>query len=164
MASITLQGNPFNTVGDLPEVGAVAPDSKLTKGDLSEMALADLRGKRVILNIFPSIDTPTCATSVRAFNEKAAALDNVAVVCASKDLPFALGRFCGAEGITNVETASAFRSDFGDTYGITIADGPLAGLLARCVVVMDETGTILHTELVSEVAEEPNYEAALKVL
>lgn len=164
MAHTALGGNPVNTVGDLPEVGSSAPQFTLTKGDLGNLTNADLSGQRVILNIFPSVDTPTCANSVRKFNELASSLDNTAVVCVSADLPFAQGRFCGAEGLSNVTTASTFRSDFGGDYGVTLADSVLAGLLARAIVVVDESGTVVHTELVSEIANEPNYDAALAAL
>jgi thiol peroxidase len=159
-----LKGNPFETVGTLPAVGSVAPEFNLSAGDLSDLTSASLAGKRVVLNIFPSIDTPTCATSVRKFNEQAASLDNVAVVCVSADLPFALGRFCGAEGIDNVKVGSAFRSSFGDDYGVNFATGPLTKLLSRSVVVLDTDGKVLHTEQVAETADEPNYSAALAVL
>ena len=164
MAHTTLGGNPVNTVGDLPSVGSVAPAFTLTKANLSDLTAADLAGQRVVLNIFPSVDTATCATSVRRFNELAGSLDNTTVVCVSADLPFAQGRFCGAEGLTNVTTASSFRSSFGGDYGVTLADSALAGLLARAVVVLDESGTVLHTELVSEIAIEPNYDAAIAAL
>jgi thiol peroxidase len=164
MATVTLKGNPFNTNGNLPGKGSKAPAFKLVKTDLSEVSSADLAGKRIVLNIFPSIDTPTCATSVRTFNAQASALANTVVVCASQDLPFALGRFCGAEGLTNVIPASAFRSNFASDFGVKMVDGPLAGLTARAVVVLDTDGSVLHTELVSEVAHEPNYDAALKAL
>jgi thiol peroxidase len=164
MATVTLKGNPFNTNGSLPATGSQTPDFKLVKTDLSEVSASDLKGKRVVLNIFPSVDTPTCATSVRTFNAEASKLDNTVVVCASQDLPFALARFCGAEGLDKVIPASAFRSNFASDYGVKLVDGPLAGLTARAVVVVDTDGKVLHTELVSEVAHEPNYEAALKVL
>jgi len=164
MATTALGGNPVHTVGDLPSVGAPSPSFTLTKGDLSDVTPADLVGKRVVLNIFPSIDTPTCATSVRKFNEIAAGLDNTVVLCVSADLPFAQGRFCGAEGITNVVTASTFRSDFGTAFGLTLADGRLAGLLARSVVVLDEHGTVVHSQLVPEIAQEPDYDAAIAAL
>jgi thiol peroxidase len=164
MATTALGGNPVHTVGDLPSVGAPSPSFTLTKGDLSDVTPADLAGKRVVLNIFPSIDTPTCATSVRRFNEIAAGLDNTVVLCVSADLPFAQGRFCGAEGITNVVTASTFRSDFGTAYGLTLADGRLAGLLARSVVVLDEHGTVVYSQLVPEIAQEPDYDAAIASL
>lgn len=164
MATVTLKGNPFNTNGDLPAVGSKAPTFSLVKTDLSEVSNASLAGKRVVLNIFPSVDTPTCAQSVRTFNAQASALENTVVVCASQDLPFALARFCGAEGLANVVPASAFRSDFAADYGVKLVDGPLTGLTARAVVVLDTDGKVLHTELVSEVAHEPNYDAALKAL
>lgn len=164
MATVTLQGNPFETVGELPEVGSQAPAYTLVQGDLSELTSESLAGKRVILNIFPSIDTPTCATSVRTFNQKAAALDNTVVICVAADLPFAMSRFCGAEGIANVKIGSTFRSTFGNDYGVNFSTGPLAGLLSRAVVVIDGNGKVLHTEQVGEIADEPNYEAALAVL
>lgn len=164
MATVTLKGNPFNTNGNLPATGSQAPQFKLVKTDLSEITSDELKGKRVVLNIFPSVDTPTCATSVRTFNTEASKLDNTIVICASQDLPFALARFCGAEGLDKVIPASAFRSDFATDYGVKLVEGPLAGLTARAVVVYDTDGKVLHTELVSEVANEPNYEAALKVL
>ena len=164
MATVTLKGNPIETVGSLPAVGSAAPDFTLVKNDLSEIRLADYKGKKLVLNIFPSIDTGTCAMSVRTFNEKAASLGNAAVLCVSKDLPFALGRFCGAEGINNVATASAFRSPFGEDYGLTFTSGPLTGLLSRAVVIIDEEGKVAYTEQVSETAHEPDYEAALAVL
>ena len=163
MAQTALGGNPVNTVGDLPEVGST-PSFTLTKGDLSDVTPADLAGKKVVLNIFPSIDTPTCATSVRKFNARAASLDNTVVLCVSADLPFAQGRFCGAEGIANVQTASSFRTSFGQDLGVALADGKLAGLLARAVVVLDESGTVTYTELVPEIAQEPDYDAAIAAL
>jgi thioredoxin-dependent peroxiredoxin len=165
MAKVTLGGNPVNTAGDLPAVGNALPAFTLTGGDLSDVTSASLAGKNVILNIFPSIDTPTCQSSVREFNKRAAALENTVVLCIAADLPFAMGRFCGAEGIENVSTASTFRSySFGQTYGVALADGKLAGLMARAVVVADATGKIVHTELVSEIAHEPSYDAALDAL
>lgn len=164
MATVTLKGNPFNTNGNLPATGSKAPGFNLVKTDLSEVSGESLAGKRVVLNIFPSVDTPTCAQSVRTFNAQASSLDNTVVVCASQDLPFALARFCGAEGLSNVIPASAFRSDFAVNYGVKMVDGPLAGLTARAVVVLDTDGKVLHTELVSEIANEPNYDAALKAL
>ncbi len=164
MATTALGGNPVHTVGDLPSVGAPSPSFAITKGDLSEVTPADFAGKRVVLNIFPSIDTATCATSVRKFNELASGLDNTVVLCVSADLPFAQGRFCGAEGLSNVVTASTFRSDFGTAYGVTLADGKLAGLLARSVVVLDEHGTVVHSQLVPEIAQEPDYDAAIESL
>ncbi len=163
MAQTALGGNPVNTVGDLPAVGS-SPSFTLTKGDLSDVTPADYAGQRVILNIFPSIDTPTCAQSTRTFNERASSLDNTTVVCVSADLPFALGRFCGAEGLSDVQVASTFRSDFGNDFGVKLADGKLAGLLARAVVVLDESGTVTYTELVPEIAQEPNYDAAIAAL
>lgn len=165
MAQTALRGNPVQTSGDLPAVGAQAPEFSLTGGDLGPVSSSDFSGQRVVLNIFPSIDTPTCAASVRTFNERAASMDNTAVLCVSADLPFAHGRFCGAEGIENVKTASTFRSsDFADSYGVGMVDGPLAGLTARAVVVLDTDGTVLHNELVSEIADEPNYDAAISSL
>jgi len=136
----------------------------LTKGDLSQVGIEDYSGKRVVLNIFPSIDTPTCAASVRRFNELASSLDNTVVLNVSADLPFAQGRFCGSEGLSNVENASTFRSDFGQAYGVTLADGRLAGLMARSVVVVDENGTVTHTQLVPEIAQEPDYDSAIAAL
>ncbi|MDO5287172.1 MAG: thiol peroxidase [Actinomycetia bacterium] len=164
MATVTLRGNPVTTYGELPAVGSQAPDATLLTSDLEERTISSLRGKRVVLNIFPSIDTGVCATSVRRFNEHAAKLENTRVVCVSVDLPFALGRFCGAEGIDNVGTVSAFRSDFGTTYGVTITDSPMRGLLTRAVVVINEEGTVVHTELVPEIGQEPDYQAALAAL
>ena len=164
MATVTLKGNPFNTNGTLPASGTSAPNFNLVKTDLSEVSTSSLAGKRIVLNIFPSVDTPTCAQSVRTFNAQASALDNTVVVCASHDLPFALARFCGAEGLNNVIPASAFRSNFAADFGVKMVDGPLAGLTARAVVVLGTDGKVLHTELVSEIANEPNYDAALKAL
>lgn len=164
MSTVTLQGNPIETVGELPAVGTKAADFKLVKTDLSEAGLSDYAGSRLILNIFPSVDTGTCATSVRTFNSKAAGLDNTKVLCVSADLPFALGRFCGAEGIENVDTASSFRSAFGADYGVSFATGPLTGLLSRAIVVIDEIGTVLYTQQVAETVDEPDYDAALAAL
>ncbi len=164
MATTALGGNPVHTVGELPAVGSTAPEFTLTGADLSDVTKSGLAGKRVILNIFPSIDTPTCAASVRQFNARAAELDNTVVVCVAADLPFAMGRFCGAEGLTNVQTASTFRSDFGETYGVKLVDGKLAGLMARAVVVLDENGTVVHSQLVPEIANEPDYDAAIAAL
>jgi thioredoxin-dependent peroxiredoxin len=163
MAQITLRGNPINTVGDLPAVGAPAPAFTLTGTDLGAVSSEQYSGKPVLLNIFPSVDTPVCATSVRTFNERAAA-SGVSVLCVSHDLPFAQNRFCGAEGIENVKTASAFRDSFGQDYGITITDGPMAGLLGRAVVVIGADGNVSYAELVPEIAQEPNYDAALAAL
>ena len=165
MASITLKGNPVSTVGELPAVGSSAPSFSGLKTDLSECTLADLAGKKVVLNVFPSIDTGVCAASTRHFNEAAGSLENTVVVCVSVDLPFALGRFCGAEGLENVIPLSVFRNpEFGSGYGVTITDGPLAQLLSRAVVVIDESGKVIYTEQVPEITQEPNYEAALKAL
>ena len=164
MATTKLGGNPVNTSGSLPATNSPVPSFTLVKDDLGELTANDLRGKRVVLNIFPSVDTPTCAKSVRKFNELAAAMNNTVVVCVSADLPFAQKRFCGAEGITNVQNASSFRTDFGKVFGLNIVDGVLKGLLARAVVVLDESGKVKHTELVSEIANEPNYDAALAAL
>lgn len=163
MAQITLRGNPINTVGELPAVGAPAPTFQLTGSDLGAVGSEQFHGKPVLLNIFPSVDTPVCATSVRTFNERAAA-GGLSVLCVSNDLPFAQARFCGAEGIENVKSASAFRDSFGKDYGVTIADGPFAGLLARAVVVIGADGNVAYSELVPEIAEEPNYDAALSAL
>lgn len=165
MASITLKGNPVNTVGELPAAGSAAPAFSALKTDLSECSLADLAGKKVILNIFPSIDTGVCAASTRRFNQEAGSLDNTVVLCVSLDLPFALGRFCGAEGLEDVVAVSVFRNpEFGSGYGVTIADGALAGLLSRAVVVIDESGNVIYAEQVPEITEEPDYEAALAAL
>ena len=165
MSSITLGGNPVNTSGELPKIGTQLADFKLVKNDLSIATLADFAGKKVVFNIFPSIDTGTCAASVRKFNETAANLTNTVVLCVSRDLPFAQKRFCGAEGIENVVNLSDFKDgSFGKTNGLEIIDGVLAGLHSRAVIVIDEKGTILHTEQVNEIADEPNYEAALAVL
>ena len=165
MAKITLKGNPVTTVGDLPKVGTAAPGFALVKQDLSIAALKDFAGKRVVLNIFPSIDTPTCAVSVRKFNQEAGKLADTVVLCISKDLPFAQKRFCGAEGLEKVMTLSDFRgTSFGKDYGVTIADGALNGLFARAVVVIDKTGKVAHTELVGEIANEPNYQKALAAI
>lgn len=165
MAEITLRGNPIHTNGDLPSVGSAAPDFVLTKSDWSPVSKSDLSGQRVVLNIFPSIDTPTCQQSVRTFNERAAALDNTTVVCVSADLPPASARFCGAEGIENVVTGSTFRSpDVLAAFGVQMTDGVLAALAARSVVVLDTDGSVLHTELVPEIAQEPDYDAAIAAL
>ena len=165
MASITLKGNPINTVGDLPAAGSEAPGFTAVKTDLSECSLSGLSGKKVVLNIFPSIDTGVCAASTHRFNQEAGSLDNTVVLCVSADLPFALGRFCGAEGLEDVTPVSVFRNpEFGNGYGVSITDGPLAGLLSRAVVVIDEAGKVVYTEQVPEIAQEPNYEAALAAL
>jgi thiol peroxidase len=163
MTQITLRGNPINTVGELPAVGSSAPGFALTGTDLGVVDNEQFRDKAVLLNIFPSVDTPVCATSVRTFNKRAAD-SGVSVLCVSKDLPFAQNRFCGAEGIENVKTASAFRDSFGEDYGVTITDGPMAGLLARAVVVIGADGKVAYAELVPEIAQEPDYDAALTAL
>jgi thiol peroxidase len=163
-STVTLGGNPVSTSGKLPKKGAAAPAFTLTTGTLQEISNKDFRGKRVILNIFPSIDTPTCATSTRTFNALASSLNNTEVYCVSADLPFAQGRFCGTEGLANVKTASSFRSNFGKAFGVNLTNGVLKGILARAVVVLDEKGKVLHSELVSEIANEPNYEAAINSL
>ena len=165
MAEITFKGMPVHTNGVLPKIGAMAPNFRGVKSDFSELSLSDLKGKRVVLNVFPSLDTPVCANSVRRFNKEAASLPNTVVLAVSKDLPFAHGRFCTTEGIAHVITLSAFRcSCFEDGYGMLMTDGPLKGLLARGVIIVDETGKVIYEELVSEVVNEPNYEAALAVL
>ena len=165
MATITLGGNPIHTSGELPKVGSKAPDFQLVKTDLSVTSLLDFEGSRLVLNIFPSIDTGVCATSVRTFNQKASALVNTKVLCISRDLPFAQKRFCGAEGIENVENLSDFKTgSFGENYGLTITDGPLAGLHSRVVIVVNENGIITYAEQVPEIAQEPDYEKALAVL
>ena len=165
MAQITLQGNPINTNGNLPKIGEKAPDFNLVATDLSKKQLVDFAGKKVVLNIFPSIDTGTCATSVRTFNKEAANIENTIVINVSRDLPFAQSRFCGAEGIENVINLSDFATGaFGKDYGLEIIDGPLAGLHSRCVVVINEEGTVLYTEQVTEIVDEPNYKNALNSL
>ena len=165
MAQITLKGNAINTSGTLPTTGEAAKDFHLVAVDLSTKTLSDYKGKKIILNIFPSVDTGTCAASVRNFNKTASTLDNTLVLCISRDLPFAQKRFCGAEGLENVVMLSDFKTgQFGKEYGLEIVDGPLAGLSSRCVVIIDETGRIIYTEQVSETTEEPNYELALASL
>jgi len=165
MAQITLKGNPVNTTGELPKVGSQTPDFKLVKDDLSEKTLADYKGHKLVLNIFPSLDTGTCAASVRRFNAEASKLENTKVLCISRDLPFAQARFCGAEGLENVENLSDFRyRTFGQDYGVEIVDGPLAGLESRAVVVVDENGKVVYTEQVPEIVDEPDYEKALAAL
>ena len=165
MVQFKLKGNTFNTTGALPAVGTAAPDFSLTKTDLSEITLRDLKGKRVVMNIFPSLDTAVCAASVRRFNVEAGKLDNTVVLCASMDLPFAHERFCTTEGLDDVVSVSDFRTGaFGRAYGIRIADGPLAGLLARSVVIIDAGGKVTYTQLVPETTEEPNYEDVLAAL
>ncbi len=165
MAKITFQGNPVDTVGELPQLNTKAPDFTLTKTDLSDVSLAEFAGKKIVLNIFPSIDTPVCASSTRRFNEEASGLENTVVLCISADLPFALDRFCGAEGLKDVIPLSVFRSgNFGKDYGVTIASLPLAGLLSRAVVIIDGTGNVIYTEQVPEIANEPDYAAALEAI
>jgi len=165
MAKITLGGQPTETNGELPAVNEQAPDFQLTKTDFSEVKLSDFKGKNVILNIFPSVDTSVCAMSVRKFNEDAASLDNTVVLCISKDLPFAQARFCGAEGIENAIPLSNFKhAEFADKYGVKIQSGNFADLNARAVVVVNPEGKVVHTELVSEIGEEPNYEEALNAI
>ena len=162
MANIKFKGNPAHTSGELPKVGASAPNFKLVKNDLSEASLENFAGKNKILNIFPSIDTGVCAASVRKFNVEASKLNNTVVLNVSMDLPFAQKRFCGAEGITGVETLSAFRSTFGKDYGLMMTDSPLAGLCSRAVVVISADNKVLYTEQVADITSEPNYEAAIK--
>lgn len=164
MATITLKGNPVQTTGNLPSVGSSVNNFKLVRNDLSEVSLENYSGKVKVFNIFPSIDTGTCAASVRRFNQEAASLKNTVVLNVSADLPFAQARFCGAEGIKNCESISSFRSDFGKSWGLEIASSPLAGLLSRAVVVVSEDNKVLYTEQVSEIVNEPDYEAALKVI
>ncbi|MGN7783420.1 thiol peroxidase [Niabella sp. 22666] len=164
MSTITLKGNAVNTIGTLPEVGSPLKDFTLVKDDLSEKSLSDYKGRKIVLNIFPSIDTGICAASARKFNEEASTLDNTVVINVSKDLPFALKRFCAAEGLDNVENLSDFRGSFGTDYGVTLADSGMKGLLSRAVVVANEEGQIVYTEQVPEIAQEPNYEAALAAL
>lgn len=165
MASITLGGNPINTSGELPAIGSQLADFKLVQNDLSVASLSSFAGKKLVLNIFPSIDTGTCATSVRKFNESASNLENTTVLCISRDLPFAQKRFCGAEGLENVVNLSDFQEgSFGKANGLDIIDGPLKGLLSRAIIVVDANGKVVHTEQVGEIANEPNYEAALASL
>ena len=165
MAKITLKGEQIETMGYLPDVGAEAPDFTLTGKDLSETTLKDFAGQQIILNVFPSIDTEVCATSVRRFNVEASKLDNSVVLCVSADLPFAHQRFCAAEGLDDVISLSSFRSeDFGKDYGVKITSGPLTGLLARAIVIINESGEVIFTEQVPEIVQEPNYEAALAAL
>ncbi|WP_308003598.1 thiol peroxidase [uncultured Chryseobacterium sp.] len=164
MSSITLKGNAVNTIGSLPSVGSTIKDFALVDSGLNVKTLETFEGKKKVFNIFPSIDTPTCASSARKFNEEASALENTVVINVSKDLPFALGKFCAAEGLNNVETLSDFRSSFGDDYEVTITDSPMKGLLSRAVIVADENNKVVYTEQVSEIADEPDYEAALAAL
>jgi thiol peroxidase len=164
MATTHLGGNEVHTVGELPAVGSTAPSYTLTGGDVADFTSDELTGSRVVLNIFPSIETGVCSASVRRFNELAAGLENTKVVCVSADLPFTLAKFCGAEGIENVTVGSSFRSSFGTDYGVTLTDGPWAGLLARAVVVLDTEGAVLHTEVVPDIGQEPDYDAAVAAL
>jgi len=165
MATITLQGNAIHTLGELPNIGDKAPDFELVKNDLSKTTLKDYSGSRIVLNIFPSLDTGTCAASVRKFNKEAAELDNTVVLCISRDLPFAQARFCGAEGIDKAITMSDFGArTFGKDYQVEITDGPLAHLLSRAVIVLDENGLVIHKQQVPEIVDEPDYEAALQAI
>ena len=164
MAKITLGGNAINTVGSLPAVGSKAPDFKLTAGDLKDVSLADFKGKKKVLNIVPSLDTPVCATSTRRFNADASKLPNVAVLVVSADLPFASKRFCTTEGLSNVTPLSTFRSSFGKDWGVAIVDGPLAGVTSRAVVVLDENDKVVYKEQVPEIKQEPNSDAARAAL
>lgn len=164
MATVTLKGNTLNTIGNLPQNQSKAENIELVKTDLSTLNLTDYLGKKVVLNIFPSVDTGVCAQSVRQFNKDLSSLENTVVICISKDLPFAQNRFCAAEGLDNVIMASDFRTDFGKVYGVQMIDGPLKGLLARAVVVLNEEGTIVYSELVPEITIEPNYEAAIQAI
>ena len=165
MATVTLGGNTIHTIGNLPEIGSIAPNFELVKEDLSIATLSNYSGKKVVLNIFPSVDTGTCAASVRAFNAKASTLTNTVVLCISRDLPFAQKRFCGAEGLENVENLSDFKAGaFGKQYGLEIADSAFSGLHSRVVIVLDENSKIIYTEQVPEIGHEPNYDAALAAL
>lgn len=165
MAQINFKGNPINTEGQLPSVGGPAPSFKLVNTELKEIHLSDFKGKRVVLNIFPSIDTGICAASARKFNELASAMENTVILNVSKDLPFAHTRFCAAEGLKNVHGASEFKDhEFSKAYGVDMIDGPLAGLMSRAVVIIDETGNVKYTEQVPEIAQEPNYDAAMQAL
>lgn len=164
MTTVTLRGNAVETVGSLPAIGSTSPAFNVVGADLSEIKNSDFPQKRLILNIFPSVDTPTCAMSVRKFNQTASELENTLVLCISADLPFAQNRFCGAEGLSNVKTASTFRSDFGKDYGVQFSTGPLLGLLSRAIVVIDADGKVIYTEQVPETANEPDYDAAIAAL
>jgi thiol peroxidase len=164
MATTALGGSPAHTVGELPAVGSTAPDFVLTDASLADVKSGDLRGKQLLLNIFPSVGTGVCASAMRRFNEIAAELDNTTVLCVSNDLPFALAGFCAAEGLENVQVASAFRSNFGTTYGMLLTDSKFEGLLARSIVVVDDEGTITYTQLVPEIGQEPDYDEALAAL
>ena len=165
MTQIKLKGNPINTSGSLPKLGSQAPDFRLTKADLADVTLKEFVGKKVVLNIYPSIDTGICAMSVRKFNQQASDMDNTVVIGVSKDLPFALKRFCGAEGIEKVITTSSLRDDkFGAAYGVRIMEGGMEGLMSRAVVILDETGKVIYTEQVPEITQEPDYAAAILAL
>ena len=165
MATITLKGNEIHTIGKLPEVGNKAPDFSLVGNDLSVKTISDYKGQKLVLNIFPSLDTGTCAASVRRFNKEASNFKNTKVLCISKDLPFAQARFCGAEGLQDVETLSDFRTgEFGKNYGVEISDGPLAALESRAVVLVDENGTVIYTQQVPEIIDEPDYDAVLNAM
>lgn len=165
MAQITLEGNTIETVGNLPAPGSPAPGFSLTGTDLADVSMGNFAGKKLLLNIFPSIDTPVCADSVRRFNSEASRMENVVVLCISADLPFAHARFCGAEGLDNVVSLSTFRSpEFGTDYGVTIKDSPIAGLMSRAIVIVDEAGKVVYNQQVPEIAQEPDYSAALDAL
>ncbi|MDO5097814.1 MAG: thiol peroxidase [Corynebacterium sp.] len=164
MAKTHFKGTPVDTAGELPTVGSKVPSFTVVGTDLADITEGSFAGKRIVLNIFPSIDTGVCAQSVRRFNEEVSRLENANVVCVSADLPFALDRFCGAEGIENVTAASSFRSSFGSDFGVTLTESPLAGLLARAVIVVDEDGTVIHSQLVNEIGHEPDYDAAIAAL
>lgn len=164
MATTKFNDTPAQTIGDLPEVGQQAPAAVLTSQDLADFSVADYSGKTIVLNVFPSVDTGVCAASVRRFNDEAASLENTVVLCVSEDLPFAHARFCGAEGIDDVVMGSAFRSTFGEDYGLTLTDSPMKGLLARAVIVIDPEGTVRYVQLVDEITTEPDYESALAAL
>ncbi len=165
MATVTLKGNPITTIGSLPAVGSKAPDFSLVKTDLGNISLKDVAGKKVVLNIFPSVDTPTCAASTRRFNVELAKLPDVVVLCVSRDLPFAFKRFCAAEGLDKIQGVSDFRDPaFGKAYGVTVTSGPLTGLFSRALVLLDVTGKVIYTEQVAEIANEPDYAKALAAL
>lgn len=164
MAKITLAGNPIQTLGELPKIGEFAKEFTLVAVDLSEKSLTDFKGKRLVLNLFPSIDTSVCAASARKFNQEASSLENTLIINISKDLPFALSRFCAAEGLENVLTLSDFRGNFAKDYKVEMIDGALKGLISRAVIVLDEEGKVIYTEQVSEIKQEPNYEAVLSIL
>lgn len=162
MATITLEGNPIHTAGELPAKGKQAPDFCLTNKDMGDTRLADFAGKKIIMNVFVSIDTGICADSTRRFNEEVSKMDNTVALCISADLPFALARYCGAEGLDNVITLSAFRSpEFGKSYGLGITDGPIRGLMSRAIIIIDESGKVIYTQQVPEIAQDPDFEDAL---